>query len=272
MPKRNEWSRLLNRFGKVPDAVARAEPPRRPSRIRAESGNEATVYLYDVIDSWFGVDAQEFVRELAALDVETIHVRINSPGGSVFDGMAIYNALKQHRAEIVTHVDGLAASAASVIALAGDEVRMGTGAFLMIHNAWGMAIGDADEMRQMADTLEKINGSLVGIYATRTGMDAEEVQALMDAETWFTAEEAIEAGLADAEEEGKQASARAEAPTERDAERALRDAGFSNTAAKAIVASGYNKATPEPRDEDGELAEILAALEGRGTLVTLATR
>lgn len=271
MPRRDEWQRMLGRFGNVPDAVARAEAPRRPSRIRAETSGEATVYIYDVIDSWFGVDAQEFVRDLAALEASTIHVRINSPGGSVFDGMAIYNALKQHPARIVAHVDGLAASAASVIALAGDEVRMGAGAFFMIHNAWGMAIGEASDMRQMADTLEKISGSLVGIYATRTGMDPSEVQALMDAETWFDAEEAIEAGFADLEEDSTQAAARAQAPTERDAERALRDAGFSNAAAKAIIASGY-RATPEPRDEDGELAEIMAALEERGTLVTLATR
>lgn len=127
MRKRNEWQRLLSRFGNVPEAVACAEAPARQPRIRAEGESEATVYIYDVIDSWFGVDAQELVREVAALNVERIHVRINSPGGSAFDGVAIYNALKRHPAEIITHVDGLAASAASVIAMAGDEIRMGEG-------------------------------------------------------------------------------------------------------------------------------------------------
>lgn len=272
MKKRDEWQRMLSRYGKAPEAALRAEAPSRPSRIRAESGKEATVYIYDVIDSWFGVDAQEVVRDLAALDVETIHVRINSPGGSAFDGVAIYNALKQHPAEVICHVDGLAASGASVIAMAGDEIRMGEGAFLMIHNAWGVAIGDAATMRQMADTLENLSGSLAGIYSRRTDTDRDQVQAWMDGEKWFDADEALEAGFADKKEEGKRASASAERPTERDAERALRDAGFSNAEAKGITARGYKKATPEPRDEDGELAEIMAALEQRGTLVTLVSR
>lgn len=267
--RRNAWQKVLGRYQKVPQAVVNAAAPGRSYDIRAED-DEATVYIYDVIDSWFGVDAQEFVREIAALDVSTIHVRINSPGGSVFDGMAIYNALRRHPAEVVTHVDGLAASAASVIALAGDRVLMGTGSFLMIHNAWGIAIGDANTMREMADTLEKINESIVGIYGRRTGLKVDELRTMMDEETWLDADEAVEQGFADGTEEAKEASARV--PTERDAEKALRDAGFSRAAAKSIVTGGY-KPAPEPRDEDGELAGLLPALAARGsTLTNIATR
>jgi ATP-dependent Clp protease protease subunit len=259
----------------------------------AAKSDEATVYIYEEIDSFWGVAAQDFVRELAGIKASTIHVRINSPGGDVFDGMAIYNSLKRHPAEIVTHVDGLAASAASIVALAGDRVVMGTGSFMMIHNAWGIAIGDAPVMRQMADELEKITGALVGIYATRTGKEATEIQALLDAETWLSADEAVQAGFADETEEAKKASAsfdlsrfkntprqlqaaRAEEPkkieTIRDLEAFLRDeGGFSHAAAKTIVASCF-KVTPEPRDEDGQglLAGIQAQLAQTQLAATLS--
>lgn len=253
-------------------------------RIQNAASSEATVYIYDEIDSYFGVDAQEFVRALADIKASTIHVRINSPGGSVFDGVTIYNALRRHPAQVLTHVDGLAASAASIVALAGDRVIMGAGTFLMIHNAWGIAIGDATEMRNMADMLDKINGSLVGIYATKTGMSPDDVQELMDAETWLTADEAIEQGFADETEDAAGVSnafdlsrfrnvpsslksgepARARIETIRDLETFLRDeGGLSHAAAKAVAAHGF-KAKPEPRDEDGELATLMTALHARG--------
>src|SRR5687767_4269453 len=126
-------------------------PSTRRRWFRLEAGrkeDEATIYIYDVIDSYFGVDAQELVKQLAGLDVKTIHVRINSPGGYVFEARALYNALRRHPAEVISHVDGLAASAASFVALAGDQVLMGEGSFLMIHNAWGIAIGEAEVMRK----------------------------------------------------------------------------------------------------------------------------
>lgn len=273
--RRHEWYRIQN----------------------AASTDEATIYIYDVIDSWYGVNANDLVRELAGITASKIHVRINSPGGSVFDGMAIYNALKRHKAEIITHVDGWAASAASFIALAGDTVLMGEGSFIMIHNAWGVAIGDAEDMRRMAETLDTISDAIIGIYERQTENDRDQIIEWMDAETWFNADAAIEAGFADAMEEGITAEAsavdsalvehfknvpreiaavaterRSSEPakkTERSAERALRDAGFSHAEAKAIVARGY-KAAPEPRDEDGELAEIKSALQERGASLTLA--
>lgn len=267
MPKRNGWQAVLDRYKHVPRAIADAGAPRQPvSPIKAADG-EATIYVYDEI-AWYGVDANQLVRDIAALDVETIHVRINSPGGDVFGGVAIYNALRRHPANVVCHVDGLAASAASFIALAGDRVLMGTGSFLMIHNAWAVAIGPASTMRETADTLDKIDDSLVGIYASRTEKEADEIRAMMEAETWMDADEAVEEGFADATEDGNEASARASVPTERDAEKALRDAGFSAKAAKAIVASGF-KATPEPRDEDG--GELAALIRGHTELVEAYT-
>jgi ATP-dependent Clp endopeptidase proteolytic subunit ClpP len=160
----------------------------------------AEILLYDEIGYW-GVTAQDFVTQLAQITAGTINVRINSPGGDVFDGLAIYQALKSHPATINTFVDGWAASAASFIALAGDTVTMGENAFMMIHKAWGVGVGNATDMRDLANTLDKIDGQLASIYAKKTGKSAAEMLALMAGEsdgTWFTAAEAKAIGLADA--------------------------------------------------------------------------
>jgi ATP-dependent protease ClpP protease subunit len=160
------------------------------------ASDQADVLIYDYI-GWGGVKAADFARELQALTVKTINVRINTPGGDVFDGLAIFNSLKGHGATIHVQIDGIAASIGSIIAMAGQTVTMGESAFLMIHNPWALAIGNAADMREMALKLDKIGGSLAGIYATRQGITKDQAQAWMDAETWFTAEEAKAAGLAD---------------------------------------------------------------------------
>ena len=160
----------------------------------------AEILLYDEIGrNWFGegISAEELVKTLAELDVAKIDVRINSAGGQVFEGLAIFNALDRHPAEITTHVDGMAASIASIVALAGDTVRIAENAFVMIHNPWGVAIGDAHEMRSMADILDKLGGSLADIYAGKTKKKHKAMAVLMDAETWFNATEALEIGLVD---------------------------------------------------------------------------
>jgi ATP-dependent Clp protease, protease subunit len=144
-------------------------------------------------------DEKSFAEALAKLgDVKTINLRINSPGGSAFSGVAIYNQLKRHPARIEVDVDGLAASIASVIAMAGDEVRMGEGAQMMIHDASSFSWGNADAMRRQADLLDQISSDLAEIYARRTGRTATEIRDLMRAETWFTAKQAVEHKLADA--------------------------------------------------------------------------
>lgn len=187
----------------------RAQPPAQRA-VRAEGSSEATVYIYDPIvsDQWEaeyfgGVCPQEMVPLLAGLDVDVIHLRINSPGGDVFAANAICTALKQHKAKVVAHIDGVAASAATAIACACDEVEMADGAMYMIHNAWTIALGDRNDFLEVAAMLEKIDGTLADAYAARTGKKREEMAALMDAETWFTADEAIAAGLADRKAETK---------------------------------------------------------------------
>jgi ATP-dependent Clp endopeptidase proteolytic subunit ClpP len=163
---------------------------------KASEPDAVDVLIYDEISMW-GVSAQDFVKDLQGVTAKTINLRINSPGGSVFDGTAIFNALKAHPAKVVAHIDGVAASIASIIALAGDEVRMSPNAFFMIHNPWGFSIGDAAEMRKMADVLDKIGGTLAKTYADKCGKPVSEVQDLMDSETWMTADEAKDAGFVD---------------------------------------------------------------------------
>ena len=139
--------------------------------IQAAAKDVAEVLIYDEISSW-GITAENFVKDLQGVTAKTINLRINSPGGSVFDGTAIFNALRAHPAKVVSHIDGVAASIASIIALAADEVRMAENAFYMIHNAWGVAMGDGAEMRKMADILDKIAGTLAKTYAAKTGSSA----------------------------------------------------------------------------------------------------
>ena len=167
--------------------------------IKAASADVTEIMVYDEIGFW-GITAKDFVTALATIETPKICVRINSPGGDVFDGLAIYNALANHKAEVSCVVDGLAASAASFIALAGDTVSIHENAMMMIHRAWGVAIGNQADMADMSTVLGKIDQQLAGIYAKRTGKDADAMLALMAGEsdgTWFTAQEAADLGLVD---------------------------------------------------------------------------
>lgn len=161
-------------------------------------GTVADMWLYGVIGSfWDGLDAAAFADQIKAVTADTINLRVHSPGGSVFDGLAILNALRNHPARVVVTVDGLAASIASVIAQAGDEVRMSQGSQLMIHDAWAPVVGNAADHRDVADWLDKQSANIASVYAARAGGTAAEWRAAMTAETWFSAEEAVAAGLAD---------------------------------------------------------------------------
>lgn len=166
--------------------------------IENKGDKSATVRIYDAIGGWFGTNAADFAQELADLDVDTIDLRLNSPGGSVFDGVAIHNALVNHRARVDVTVDGVAASIASVIAMAGDSITMGRGTRMMIHNASGLVWGQAADMRKIANLLDELGKDIAGFYADRAGEDVDHWLALMDAETWYSAQEAVDAGLADA--------------------------------------------------------------------------
>lgn len=165
--------------------------------MKALANNEAEIYIYDEIGYW-GVTAKDFANELKEYKKsDVINLRINSPGGSVTDGIAIYNLLKNHDALVNVQIDGLAASMASIIAMAGDTITMPENALMMIHNPWGYAMGDSDEMRKTADVLDKMKKALLSAYAQKSGKSDEELDQLMTNETWMTGIEAVEMGFAD---------------------------------------------------------------------------
>jgi len=163
----------------------------------------ATVYLYGPIGaSWWddsGISANQFRKDLDSMgaSIRNIDIRINSEGGDVFDGQAIYTLLTAHKARKTVYIDALAASAASFIAMAGDEIVISESAFVMIHNAHGACFGGAGEMRKTADLLDMTNGAIQSIYVSRTKQSAADLKKWMDDETWMTAAEAVERGFAD---------------------------------------------------------------------------
>lgn len=179
----------------------------KPFRIENKSATKAEIVIYGPIGASFwddsGISAKKFSDELKNLEptVNEITLRINSPGGDVFDGVAIYNRLKQHKAKIIVHIDGLAASIASIIALAGDEIYIGEGALYMIHLPWTFAMGDRNDLDNTITRLMDVEEQLLTIYSKRTGLDRTELRAMLEAETWLDADEAIEKGFVDSKAE-----------------------------------------------------------------------
>lgn len=160
------------------------------------SVSETEISIFDEI-GMYGVSAKQFITDLKSIPAtDRIVLKIHSPGGEVFDGNAIFNAL-QRRGNVEVQIEGLAASMATVISLAGMPVKMAANGFYMIHNPWGVAMGDAAELRDQAQLLDKIRSNMVGAYAAKSGQSAEQIQEWMDSETWFTAEEALAAGFVD---------------------------------------------------------------------------
>lgn len=192
---RRQWQDHFN--NRRPDESASA----REVDIRAASADVTEILIYDEIGFW-GITAKTFVRQLSAITTPEIIVRINSPGGDVFDGLTIHNALRAHSAAITTRVEGLAASAASMIAMAGKNVVIEDNALIMCHRAWTFAYGNAGDMRESAGVLDKIDDQLAGIYAAKSGKSREDCAAMMagpekEDGTWFTAAEAMDFGLVD---------------------------------------------------------------------------
>ena len=174
------------------------------------------VLIYDEIDPWWGVAAADFVRDLARVDAERdITVRINSPGGDVYEGIAILNALRGRDGRVTTVIDGIAASIASVIAMAGTDIVMMPNTEMMIHDPWMVTIGNAKDMQDAADNLARVADNLASIYADRAGGETEDWRAVMQAETWYSAAEAVEAGLVDRVEELPDDKAAAKKPAAR---------------------------------------------------------
>jgi len=162
-----------------------------------DDGSKITIYG-EIGDFWWdATSASDIEKVLRNVTSENIEVHINSPGGDAFDGIAIYNQLKDHPAKITVYIDGLAASAASIIAMAADELIMNTGSMLMIHEAWTFAFGSKGDIKKTLNALEGIDKSLADIYMTRFQGERSEVETMLVNETWFTSSEAVEVGLAD---------------------------------------------------------------------------
>ena len=161
-----------------------------------DTDESVEVSIYDEI-GFGGVTAKQFSADLKKLKGQHIDLRINSVGGSVIEGAAIFNALKRHKGGLTVHIDGLAASMASVIAMAGEETRIAENALLMIHNPWSMTMGDAADLRKEADVLDKLKATLVNAYVRKTGQPRAAIEQMMDDEKWMDAQEALELGFVD---------------------------------------------------------------------------
>lgn len=174
-----------------------------PGLVHAGAADEtSTISILDPIgfDPWTGegVTVKRIAAALRSIGPEQdVVVNINSPGGDLFEGLAIYSALREHKGQVTVKILGLAASAASIVAMAGDEVQISRAGFLMIHDTWVMAMGNRNDLRGIADTLEPFDRAMADIYAARSGVDAKRIGEMMDAETWFGASDAIDQGLAD---------------------------------------------------------------------------
>lgn len=172
----------------------------------AASSDDDTITMFDVIgEDWWtggGVTAKRVSAALRAIGDKDVTVKINSPGGDMFEGIAIYNLLRSHPAKVTVEVLGWAASAASIIAMAGDEIRMGLGTFMMVHNAWGVVIGNRHDMREAAELFDGFDSAIADIYEARTGLTRAEIVKLMDAETFMGPSEAVKNGFADVVDDG----------------------------------------------------------------------
>lgn len=213
------------------------------SGIRAaDGGGERSIGIYDAIgyDDWTGegVTAKRIAGALRALGPGPVTVNINSPGGDVFEGLAIYNLLRGHDGEVTVKVLGVAASIASVIAMAGDSVQIARSGFLMVHNVWVLALGNRIDLAEVAASLQPFDDALAGIYAARTGQDAGAMAKLMDAETWIGGEAAIEGGFADEllpSDQVQQGAGKASASAVRRIEAGLRASGMPKSEAMRLI-------------------------------------
>lgn len=238
--------------------------------LEKSDNGEATIHLYDEVGA-FGAGSKEFLADLGKLDGQHIHLRINSPGGSVVEGTAIYNALRRHKGGVTVHIDALAASMASVIAMSGSPVYIADNALLMIHNPWTVSMGESKDLRKEADLLDKLKSTLVNAYTRKTGMDQAQVAEMMDAETWLDAVEAVALGFADAIEEGVAAAATAtpemlrarfdkfaKASTMNPTEVITYSAEVAEQAAEVIAATVVSESSPAEQPATEPAPEVVA--------------
>ena len=246
------------------------------------SAGQTEVLIYDVI-GWPFVDANAFTRDFNKIQSKEITIGINSPGGDVFDGTAIYNTIENHPAKITTRIDGVAASMASIIALAGDEIQIASNAYYMMHNPWSMSLGDHRDFQKESVLLARITDTLANTYAGKTGIELSKIKSMMDDETWLIGKELVNQGFADkvigesktkarfdlsmfakTPETIKGESVKTPLKTEREFEQLLtRDAGFSRSQARAIINSGFKSVIKQDANTDdiAALTNLIKQLE-----------
>ncbi|HWL06486.1 MAG TPA: head maturation protease, ClpP-related [Xanthobacteraceae bacterium] len=231
---------------------------------------DTTISMFDIIgeDVWTGsgVTANRISAALRSIGNRDVTVRINSPGGDMFEGIAIYNLLRAHPAKVTVEVLGWAASAASIIAMAGDDIRMGLGSFMMVHNAWGVVIGNRHDMREAATLFDQFDAAIADIYEARTGVTRSDIEQLMDAETFMTASQAVECGFADVvddteshTETNASAQVRPEILAKRRIDAALAQQGISRTERRKMfnqIAGTHNAAEPATHDAGFDIAAM----------------
>lgn len=243
-----------------------------------KSDDLAEIEIFDEIDPFFGIGPKEFKDRLDEIKgAKSIKLLMNSPGGNVFDGMAIYNILGSVKDKLDVEVIGLAASVSSIIALAGRSMKVAEGAYFMIHNPYTLTIGGASDLRKTADLLDTMKGEFVSIYSKKSGLDEKQVGKMMDDETWLTAKESVDMGFAEGVEDYGDIAAKAsplmlskygfahvpqmladdgekkKVTTPRELENVLRDAGFSKKEAVAIASQGFK--VIDQRDSESERGE-----------------
>lgn len=257
-----------------PMALARWNPAVRASE--EQDADERTIGVYDVIgeDYWTGsgFTSKRMAGALRALGKGPVTVAINSPGGDMFEGISMYSMLREHPGEVTIKVMGLAASAASVLAMAGDNIQIARPAFFMIHNAWVMAVGNRNDLVEVAQTLAPFDDAMADVYAARTGEDKKAMAKLMDRESWIGGSAAVEQGFADAlldSDQVRKAEGKTNAAAVRRIESALRASGMPKSEAMRLISEfksnpgdpvGGGEGDPTERAPAG--AEVLAALRG----------
>ena len=254
----------------VPQALDRWSPG-----VQAAADDDRSISMYDVIgmDWWTGegVTAKRIAAALRSMGKGPVTVNMNSPGGDMFEGLAIYNLLREHPGEVTVKVLGMAASAASVIAMAGDVVQVARAGFLMIHNAWVVASGNRNDLVEFAEWLEPFDRAMADIYAARTGLEAKKVGKLMDAETWIGGTEAIDLGFADEllpSDQVEQGESKTSASAVRRVELALRASGLPRSEAQRLI-SEFKSGLSDSAGGGGNPERILS---DSGAWQTLAAR
>lgn len=258
----------------LPRAFERWNPGLRAAV--AEEEQDRSISIYDAIgyDYWTGegVTARRVASALRTLGAGPVTVNVNSPGGDMFEGLAIYNLLREHKGDVTVKVLGVAASAASIIAMAGDTVQIARAAFFMVHNSWVIAAGNRNDLRETADWLEPFDAAMADIYVARTGADTKAIAKLMDAESWIGGSAAIEQGFADEllpSDQVGQGDAKAQAHAARRLEAALRASGIPKSEAMRLISEFKSSAGDPAGSGAGDPTERAPAHKGAEVLSVL---